>query len=459
MLKIINPATEQEIAQVRQSSRDEVAAAYQEARQAAPLWAATPYQERARLVGNFRRILAETHNKAALTLSSEMGKPLVQAEREIQGALERIDWFLGETPRLLHGETVRVIPPMLEEIHYEPLGVVGSISAWNYPYLIGVNVMIPALLTGNVMLYKASEFVCLTGGLIGELWQESGLPRGVFTALNGAAHVGAALVEQELDGFFFTGSYQSGRKIAESLAARFIPSGFELGGKDAAYVRADAALAQAAASLADGAFYNAGQSCCAVERIYVAAEVYEGFITHFVSETKKLTLGDPLDPGTYFGPLSRESQRAVLDAQVADALSKGARQVLSGGRTTGRGYFYQPVVLADTTATMSIMREESFGPVIGIQKVSGDEEAICLMNDTAYGLTSAIYGGNEESARKIGKRLNTGTIYWNCCDRVSPYLPWSGRKHSGVGSTLSALGIKAFMRPQAWHLKTAPRAE
>jgi acyl-CoA reductase-like NAD-dependent aldehyde dehydrogenase len=407
MLKIINPATEQVIAELPSSSASEVEAAYLQARQAAAGWAAIPYAERARIVGNFRRNLAEAHSQAAQTLTSEMGKPLVQAEREIQGALDRIDWFLAETPRHLGREIVRVNPPMSEELHYEPLGVVGTISAWNYPYLVGINVMIPALLTGNALLYKASEFVSLTGRLIGELWQASGLPQGVFTALCGDGRVGECLVAQPLDGFFFTGSYATGKKIAESLAGRFIPSGFELGGKDASYVRRDASVAAAAAALADGAFYNAGQSCCAVERIYVEASIYEEFVEHFVRETKTLPLGDPLDPQTSFGPLTREAQRAVLEGQVADALSKGAREVLPGGRQAGKGYFYRPVVLADTSAAMTIMREESFGPVIGIQKVSGDEEAISLINDSPYGLTSGIYGGSEEQARNIGRRLNT----------------------------------------------------
>jgi acyl-CoA reductase-like NAD-dependent aldehyde dehydrogenase len=453
MRKIINPANEQEIAQVEEFSRHQVVAAYNLARSVASTWAHTSYLHRAEIVTNFRQMLAKNSEEAAQTLTAEMGKPLAQARGEIASALGRIDWFLAHTPRYLAGEIVRVVPPHIEEITYEPHGVLGNISAWNYPYLVGTNVMVPALLTGNVLLYKASEFVSLTGKLLADLWQQSGLPAGVFTLLPGGAEVGQYLVEQPIDGMFFTGSYHTGRAIAEKLSTRFIPTCFELGGKDAAYVCDDVVLEDAVASLVDGAFYNAGQSCCAVERIYVHYRIYEEFVALFGAMTAKLQMGDPLAESTYLGPLTRPQQRSVLDTQVADALAKGARQVVAGGTREGKGYFYRPVVLADTTHQMKIMREESFGPIIGIAKVSGDAEAVSLINDSEYGLTSSIYSRTQDHALELGKKLNTGTVYWNCCDRVSPFLPWSGRQHSGLGSTLSHLGIKAFLRPKAWHLK------
>jgi acyl-CoA reductase-like NAD-dependent aldehyde dehydrogenase len=457
MRKIINPATEQEIAQIEEFTRQDVAAAYVKARSVSESWALTPYLQRAEVVSNFRQLLAKHREEAALTLTKEMGKPLSQARNELGSAIERIDWFLAQTPRYLAGETVRVAPPMTEEISYEPLGVLGNISAWNYPYLVGINVMIPAVLTGNVLLYKPSEFVSMTGQFIGMLWQESGAPEGVFSQLPGGGTVGQALCEQALDGMFFTGSYGTGRVIAEKLAGRFIPTCFELGGKDAAYVCDEVQVEAAVESLVDGAFYNAGQSCCAIERIYVHYRVYEEFLSLFAELTKKIKMGDPLVEDTYLGPLTRPQQRAVLDAQVADALAKGARQLVAGGAGREKGYFYSPAVLADTTHQMTIMREESFGPIIGIAKVAGDAEAVALINDSSYGLTSSIYSRSEEHARSLGRRLNTGTVYWNCCDRVSPYLPWSGRQHSGLGSTLSHLGIKAFLRPKAWHLKNNRR--
>jgi acyl-CoA reductase-like NAD-dependent aldehyde dehydrogenase len=242
-------------------------------------------------------------------------------------------------------------------------------------------------------------------------------------------------------------------RIAQAMASRLTKLQLELGGKDPSYVRADADAKNAAASLADGAMYNTGQSCCSVERIYVHESLHDAFVEHFMDTVAGFKLGDPLDDSTYIGAITRAQQLDVLDAQVADAQAKGARLLCGGRRLPGPGNWYMPTVFTQVDHTMELMREESFGPIIGIQKVRGDDEAIALMNDTRYGLTAGVYTRDEAKARELLAQVNAGSVYWNCCDRVSPRLPWSGHGDSGIGLTLSTHGIQTFTRPKAWHLR------
>jgi len=256
------------------------------------------------------------------------------------------------------------------------------------------------------------------------------------------------------DGYFFTGSYKTGKYIYDRVAAKMVPCQCELGGKDPLYISDDIADVKAvAAGTADGAFYNNGQSCCSVERIYVHEKIYDLFVDEFVKEVRSWKIGAPHEEGVYIGPLTRKSQLDFLSSQVNDATSKGAK-ILTGGKSIpGTGYYFEPTVLVDVNHTMSIMKEESFGPVIGIMKVQNDEEAIALMNDTDYGLTAGIYSSDKHRADVILQKVDAGTVYWNCCDRVSAALPWSGRKHSGFGATLSHIGLRAFANPKAYHLR------
>ena len=451
-MKIVNPANQQVLAEVPEDTADTVARKLTRARAAQPAWAAAPLDMRLGAIRRFRDLLVERKDSLALTLTREMGKPVKQAQNELAAMPARLDYFLTATADLLRDEVVYKDPGLEEHIAHEPLGVVANISAWNYPYFVGSNVFVPALLTGNSVLYKPSELATLTGLAIVDLLHEAGVPSDAIIALVGGGAVGAALVEQPIDALFFTGSHATGRRIAEATANRFIRTQFELGGKDPTYVCGDVAVTAAAESLADGAFYNGGQSCCSVERIYVERSVADSFREAFVSTVRGFVLGDPEDPSTYIGPLARPQQIAVLVAQVQDALGKGARLLCGGGPGSRPGTF-QPTVLCDVTSDMRVMREESFGPIIGIQTVAGDEEAIALMNDTEYGLTAGVYTNDRARAERILRRVNAGSVYWNCCDRVSPRLPWTGRKHSGLGSTLSTAGIRAFLQPKAWHLR------
>ena len=281
------------------------------------------------------------------------------------------------------------------------------------------------------------------------------MPDDVFIPVIGDGLTGAALLRQAVDGVFFTGSYATGQRIAASAGRRMIKVQLELGGKDPIYVCDDVDVAAAAAGIADGAFYNNGQSCCAVERIYVHAAIYDRFVEAFVKEVEGFRIGDPMDEATYIGPLTRRAQIAVLKRQIAQARKLGGRLLAGGKPIEGRGNWFEPTVIADAHHGMDLMREESFGPVIGLQKVGGDDEAVALMNDTDYGLTAGVYTKAEKRAKRILERVHAGSVYWNCCDRVSPRLPWSGLKHSGIGLTLSTYGIQTFTRPKAWHLRGA----
>ncbi|HKP75465.1 MAG TPA: aldehyde dehydrogenase family protein [Longimicrobiaceae bacterium] len=451
MLKVVNPATEQVIRELEEDSRDTLRAHYTAARQAQPAWAATPVDERVSCARRFGELLAAERDRLAEILTSEMGKPITQARNELNAMAARIGFFVEHTAGAIAPEVVAA-EGTEERIAWEPLGVVANVSAWNYPWFVGSNVFLPALLTGNTVLYKPSEYATLTGLAIADLLYRSGIPREAFTTLVGGPQLGAALLEEEIDGVFFTGSYGTGKKIAEAVAGRLIRVQLELGGKDPAYVCDDVDVAAAAAATAEGAFYNAGQSCCAVERVYVHRAIAREFVAAFAEAVRGYTVGDPMDEATYVGPLARRAQLDVLQDQVDDALQHGATLLLGGKPRAGTGWFYEPTVLAGVTHEMKVMREESFGPVIGIMEVADDDEAVRLMNDTEFGLTAAVYTPDRARAEAVLRRVNAGTAYWNCCDRVSPRLPWTGRRHSGIGSTLGVLGIRAFVQPKAYHL-------
>jgi acyl-CoA reductase-like NAD-dependent aldehyde dehydrogenase len=457
-VKIVNPATEETIRELRDDDAASIAHKFERARAAQHAWARAPLRERLEVVRRFGELLSSRRNDLAALLTSEMGKPITQSRNELTAMQQRIGFFLENTGRALADEPVYTSDPKApsatdETIRYEPLGVVANVSAWNYPWFVGSNVYMPALLTGNAVLYKPSEFATLSGLAVSDLLREAGLPGDVFIPIVGGRDTGAALLRQNIDAVCFTGSYATGKKIAETVAGRLIRVQLELGGKDPAYVCDDVNVANAAAAVAEGAFYNTGQSCCAVERVYVHKGVAPTFIDAFVGAVRGYAVGDPTDENTFIGPLARKAQLDVLDDQVRDAKSSGARLLVGGQRRKGKGYYFEPTVLAGVDHGMKVMRDESFGPIIGIQEVSGDDEAVKLMNDTEYGLTAAVYTQDRARAERVLAQVDAGTVYWNCCDRVSPRLPWTGRKHSGIGTTLSIAGIRAFVQPKAWHLR------
>jgi acyl-CoA reductase-like NAD-dependent aldehyde dehydrogenase/gamma-glutamyl-gamma-aminobutyrate hydrolase PuuD len=453
-LEIINPATEAIITSVPIDNEKTLTEKLLKLQSGQKKWAQKPLAERIAVLQQFSILLKEEIEILAHTLTEEVGKPLQQSRNEINGAIARISWLTDNASKYLQNEVMTSTDYLEEIIAYEPLGIVCNISAWNYPYLVGTNVFVPALLAGNAVFYKPSEFATLTGLHIERLLKNAGVPADTFQVAIGTGAVGAQLLQMPLQGYFFTGSYKTGQYIYAQVAPKMVVCQCELGGKDPIYITDDIEnIASVAAGTAEGAFYNNGQSCCSVERIYVHENVYERFVKEFVQEVKSWKIGDPTEAGIYIGPLSRKSQIAFLEEQVQDAVSKGGTILTGGYKIEGEGYYFSPTVLVNVTHEMSVMKEESFGPIIGIMKVSNDEEAITLMQDTAYGLTAGVYSTTRSRAMEILERMNAGSAYWNCCDRVSASLPWSGRGNSGFGATLSHAGIRTFTKPKGYHLR------
>ncbi|NDP41679.1 MAG: aldehyde dehydrogenase family protein [Aromatoleum sp.] len=456
-MKIMNPATGAVIADVSAENSTAVRRKYELARAGQARWAKTPIRKRLETIAAFRARIVALHETLARTLTQEVGKPIRQSRNELNGVLGRIDFFLAESAKSLREEKVfaDASQKLEERITHDPLGVVANISAWNYPYFVGSNVFVPALIAGNAVLYKPSEYATLTGLHIADMLHDAGVPRDVFVAVVGDGATGAALLRQPVDGVFFTGSYPTGARIAAAAGKRMIKVQLELGGKDPIYVCEDVDVKSAAAGVADGAFYNTGQSCCSVERIYVHDSIYDAFVAAFIAAVKGYKLGDPMDDATYIGAITRRPQLDVLRKQVADAKRKGAKLLTGGSVVRGKGNWFEPTVFGDVDHSMLLMKDESFGPIIGIQSVADDEAAVDLMNDTEYGLTAGVYTQDERRAKRILAQVHAGSVYWNCCDRVSPRLPWTGVGHSGIGVTLSTYGIQTFTRPKAWHLRSA----
>ncbi len=456
-IPIRNPATGVLIRDIEVDGAGSVEAKVRRARDAQPAWADRPYEARAVVLLDFVDRLEAAIDECAATTTSETGKPITQARSEIRAVRERVEYLVDKVATVAAPQAVTTTDALEEAITYEPAGVVAHVSAWNYPYFVGLNSIVPALLAGNAVVYKPSELASLTGLRITDLLHVAGVPVDVFQAAIGGGATGAALVDCDVDVVCFTGSYATGRKVAVAAAERLARAQLELGGKDAAYVCDDVDIARGAAAVAEGIFYNAGQSCCAIERVYVQASVFDDFVDALVEEARTYVPGDPTDESTRLGPLARAEQPAHLAGQVDDALERGAKLALEGGRVDRPGNYFAPVVLVGVDHSMKVMREESFGPVIGVQKVNSDGEAARLTADTEYGLTAAIFTDDRERAERFLTRAEAGTVYWNCSDRTTARLPWAGRKHSGLGVSLGEAGIHAFLREKAWHSRPPSR--
>jgi len=454
-MKIFNPANDQLLQEINEDTISTLDEKYQVLRQGVKEFSQTSLSERIAKISRFADLLRAEEDQLATLLTSETGKPLIESRNEILAAADKVQFFIQESENILHKRKVQQIGNTEESISYEPLGVIANISAWNYPYLVGVNIFIPALVCGNAVLYKPSEFATLSGLEIQRLIKAAGLSENVFQICLGGPLVGEAILALPLDGYFFTGSYKTGRHIATAVAPKLVPVGLELGGKDPLYVTDEVTdIAAVAAAAVSGAFYNNGQSCCAVERIYVHEKVYPEFLEKFLHEVDQLVVGNPLLASTTNGAITRAAQLNFLSAQVTDALAKGGTLARGGKVLPGPGNYFTPTVIVDANEKMQLMTEESFGPIIGIQTVKNDDEALTYMNNTQFGLTAAVYCSDHMRGEKIIGQLDCGTGYLNCCDRVSAYTPWSGRKNSGLGSTLSAHGLYAFCNPKAWQIRT-----
>ncbi len=423
-------------------------------------WRDTSLGQRAERVGAFLDAVVAEKETLADELTWQMGRPRAQTPGELRGFEERGRTMIRLGLEALPDLQVPEKDGFTRFIRREPLGVVLVLAPWNYPWLTAVNAVVPALMAGNAVVLKHSDQTPLVAERMAEAALEAGLPEGLLTAVH-MSHdrVADAVRDPRVDYVAFTGSVEGGRAVHRAAAERFVGVGLELGGKDPGYVCADANVDAAAESLVDGAFFNSGQSCCGIERIYVHRDVYEPFLAKAVALTEAYALGDPTDLGTNLGPVVRASAARTIRAQVEAARAAGARALVDPARfpiVAERGDPYlAPQILVDVTHAMEVMREETFGPVVGIMPVADDDEAIRLMNDSRYGLTASIWTTDLERAIRIGDRIETGTCFMNRCDYLDPELAWVGVKDSGRGCTLSKVGYEHLTRPKSFHLRHA----
>jgi acyl-CoA reductase-like NAD-dependent aldehyde dehydrogenase len=421
-------------------------------------WVRTGVAERIAAVERFIQAFDGERARYAKEITEEMGKPLAQADREISGMFDRARQMASIAEASLADEKLPAKEGFERWIAHEPVGVVVVLAAWNYPLLIASNPLIAAILAGNAAVIKHSSRTPRCGEMFQEAFAKAGVPKDLVIAIQADHAVTERLVQHPLTGYVsFTGSVAGGRKIYRSVAEkRFIDVGLELGGKDPAYVTADSNFEYSVGEVVDGGFYNTGQSCCAVERVYVEAPIYAKFVEAAVELVRKYRLGDPMQKETTIGPMAQPNAQNVLSAQVNDALRRGGRVVLGGKPTTvdGRGRFFEPTVVADTDHRMAIATDESFGPVLAIQSVKNDEEALKLMNDSPYGLTASVWTNDIDRGKRLVRRVEAGTVYVNRCDFLDPLLAWTGIKDSGKGVSLSRLGFFSVTRPKSYHVKT-----
>lgn len=456
--RIVSPIDGSIVAERELASDSQIEMVLTNAEHARTAWRNTSVEERARLCEAMVKHLEKNVTEIANEITHQMGRPVRYTPNEIlRGAQERARYMISIAAGELSDISVPQVEGFTKFIRRDPVGTVLIVAPWNYPYLTAVNSLIPALISGNTVIMKHASQTLLCAERFSEACADAGFPDGVFQYIH-ASHsaVERMIGDSRINFVVFTGSVQGGAAMERAAAGRFIGVGTELGGKDPSYVRADCDLAFAIAENVDGAFFNSGQSCCAIERIYVHDSVYDQFIDGFVQLTKQYVLGNPFDDTTTIGPMVNASAAEFVRGQVSAAIAAGATALVDeshfAASQVGTAYM-GPTVLTNVNHTMSVMRDESFGPVIGIMRVGSDDEAIALMNDSPFGLTASLWTQDATAAQAIGHRLETGTVFMNRCDYVDPTLVWTGVKDTGSGIALSRLGFNAYTRPKSFHLK------
>lgn len=425
-------------------------------------WRKTPLSIRKEILTKALDILISWKNEISEELTWQMGRPISQTPGEVKGLEERARYMIKIADEALADIVPEKQNGFKRYIKRVPVGTVAIVAPWNYPYLTSVNGIFPALLAGNTVILKHSEQTPLCADRYRAAFEQAGIPEGVFQSLDLTHEDTAKLVaDPRVDFVNFTGSVAGGRAMQKAVSDKFIRTGLELGGKDAAYVREDADLKNSIESLVDGAFFNSGQSCCGIERIYVASKIYDDFVEYFVEFTKdSYILDNPLEKDTNIGPMVRSSAADFVRSEVKRAIDAGAKALIDESLfpASKKGTPYiAPQVLVDVDHSMSLMTEENFGPVVGIMKVNSDAEALSLINDSKYGLTASIWTNDIDAVEKMAEDLEVGTVFMNRCDYLDPALAWVGVKDSGCGCTLSKLGFESLTRPKSHHLKLDTR--
>ena len=452
----LSPIDGREIARRSTASASEIEQALSAARAAQQEWVRVPIKERAAWMLRFLDAMRAMNPEITRELALQMGRP-VRYGGEFNSLAERVTYMAHIAEEALAPIVPEPKAGFKRYIKRDPLGLVLVVAPWNYPYLTAVNTIVPALIAGNAVILKAASQTILTGERFQQAFDQVGLPKGLFRNLiltheDAARILGAGAV----DHVTFTGSVAGGRAIERAAAGTFTSVALELGGKDPAYVRADAKLDHAIENLVDGSFFNSGQSCCGIERIYADERIYDRFVEGFVALTRQYVLDDPLAESTTLGPMAATRFADIVRAQTAEALEKGAKPHIDPAlfkRNRDGTPWLAPQVLTGVDHTMRVMTEESFGPVVGIMKVSSDADAIRLMNDSAYGLTASVWTTDVAAAEAIGAGIETGTVYMNRCDYLDPALAWSGVKDTGRGAGLSRIGYEMLTRPKSFHLR------
>ncbi len=434
-------------------SRDAAKARVAAARAAQPAWAARPLHERVALVRAAVAKVGEDTALMATELAHQMGRP-VRYGGEFGGFEERASYMADIAEQALAPMVIEDSAAFTRKITREPHGVVFVVAPWNYPWMTAINTVAPALIAGNAVVLKHATQTLQVGERLAEAFHAVGVPEDVFANVFLDHDTTSALISgRAFDFVNFTGSVRGGQEMERAAAGTFTPVATELGGKDPGYVRADADVAAAVDGLLDGAFFNSGQCCCGIERIYVHEDLFDAFVQKAVETVRAMKLGNPLDPDTTIGPMANRRFAAEVRAQISEAVAEGATAHIDTFPEDDGGTYLTPQILTGVNHTMRVMRDESFGPVVGIMPVSGDDEAIALMNDSDFGLTAAIFTHDADAAERISQRLETGTVFMNRCDYLDPALCWTGCKDTGRGAGLSVLGFHALTRPKSYHLK------
>ncbi|GGW29001.1 aldehyde dehydrogenase family protein [Arenibacter certesii] len=430
------------------------------AESAFPIWAALSIAERATYITSFVEAIVQDKNDIALEITWQMGRPLGQTPGEIKGFSDRAHYMIKVAEEALTDyQLIDNNNPDKRWVERVPIGVVSVLSPWNYPFLTSVNAIVPALMAGNVVILKHSFQTPLVAERYASAAAKAGLPKGVFQIVHLNHKNTAQLIgDGRIKGVYFTGSVQGGIAVQNALLNKFIPCGLELGGKDPAYVMADANLGNSIENLVDGAFFNSGQSCCGIERIYVHESLYDQFVDGFVALTKQYKLGNPLNTETNLGPMVKTDAANYVRKQIAQAIAKGAKSLVAESLFTASKKdtpYLSPHVLVNVDHSMELMTMESFGPVVGIMRVKNDEEALRLMNDSQYGLTASLWTNDMDRAINLGEKIETGTVFMNRCDYLDPALAWTGVKNSGNGVTLSKIGYEHVTRVKSFNFRKA----
>ena len=458
VLRTVTPIDGSVVAERPLASDGEIERTLARAVEAQRRWTQVPVAERAALCTRAVEWCVARADQLGAELTSQMGRPIAHSPFELRRGFQERGKYMAEiAASALADVEVERSQDFHRFIRREPLGVVLVLAPWNYPWLTSVNAVIPALLAGNTVILKMAQQTPLVAERYAEAFAAAGMPAGVFQYLHiDHDQVARVIADDRIAFVAFTGSVAGGRAVQRAAGDRFIGIGLELGGKDAAYVRSDAAFDHAVENIVDGAFFNAGQSCCSVQRVYVDRSMYDRFVDAAVALTNAYVLGDPRDPATTIGPMVRADAAESVRGQVQEAIRAGAKSPVDQSRfpaeKEGTAYM-APRILTNVSHDMRVMREETFGPVMTIMPVSGDDEAIRLINDSRYGLTSSVWTTDPEAALNIGNQIETGTWFMNRCDYLDPALAWTGVKDSGRGCTLSRLGIETFTRPKSFHLR------